>query len=485
MVSFRRKKKVAKEKGKLEAKQQQSKKEEKSSAPTKQRKKKPKAANSTPRSISKEYNSPLTTITETHDEEHVLVTPAAESSLLQTVNVVSSDSKSVNESTEVVFGSASSKMSLTTEDELTNVSLQHDTDVVKKTDDDTPNKMSSQHDDIRKTLFQEDQVDKRMSAEQVHLVTPPDRANEPPFDVQADYGGDEDPTIMDLIDEDEEKQQEDNQTSSAQNSITEQRKEVTTYIEDDAAVPQNMFRSDIRNASITKKLLAAFNCNMDTTQDIKAPSCKGMGAFYDTMCSDVRGKRPFYSEEFSRDFMEDAIKDGIPLMYHYEVEVDGDPEAPPEWRGHSVNMYVRQGCYQSSQILHPRLEWPTPEQQWTTERPGTVNLMDIQSIYDSSEDEVRDDFEHDTTEPMDLCFFSITTKTGQVHMFEAATPAERDWIVTGLKNIIVRLSYHLTVGDPAISEELFSGEYEYGSGDLPTLKTPVQAMNEIAHAFLD
>jgi hypothetical protein len=41
------------------------------------------------------------------------------------------------------------------------------------------------------------------------------------------------------------------------------------------------------------------------------------------------------------------------------------------------------------------------------------------------------------------------------------------------------------VGDPAISEELFSGEYEYGSGDLPTLKTPVQAMNEIAHAFLD
>jgi hypothetical protein len=309
MVSFRRKKKVAKEKGKLEAKQQQSKKEEKSSAPTKQRKKKPKAANSTPRSISKEYNSPLTTITETHDEEHVLVTPAAESSLLQTVNVVSSDSKSVNESTEVVFGSASSKMSLTTEDELTNVSLQHDTDVVKKTDDDTPNKMSSQHDDIRKTLFQEDQVDKRMSAEQVHLVTPPDRANEPPFDVQADYGGDEDPTIMDLIDEDEEKQQEDNQTSSAQNSITEQRKEVTTYIEDDAAVPQNMFRSDIRNASITKKLLAAFNCNMDTTQDIKAPSCKGMGAFYDTMCSDVRGKRPFYSEEFSRDFMEVCAND--------------------------------------------------------------------------------------------------------------------------------------------------------------------------------
>lgn len=309
MVSFRRKKKVAKEKGKLEAKQQQSKKEEKSSAPTKQRKKKPKAANSTPRSISKEYNSPLTTITETHDEEHVLVTPAAESSLLQTVNVVSSDSKSVNESTEVVFGSASSKMSLTTEDELTNVSLQHDTDVVKKTDDDTPNKMSSQHDDIRKTLFQEDQVDKRMSAEQVHLVTPPDRANEPPFDVQADYGGDEDPTIMDLIDEDEEKQQEDNQTSSAQNSITEQRKEVTTYIEDDAAVPQNMFRSDIRNASITKKLLAAFNCNMDTTQDIKAPSCKGMGAFYDTMCSDVRGKRPFFSEEFSRDFMEVCAND--------------------------------------------------------------------------------------------------------------------------------------------------------------------------------
>jgi hypothetical protein len=310
MVSFRRKKKVVKEEGKLEAKQQQSKKEEKSTAQPKQRKKKPKAANSIPRPVSKEYNSPLTTITEIHDEERVIVTPAAEPSLLQTVNVVSSNStSSVNESTEVVFGSASSKMSLTTEDGLTNESLQHDTDVVKKTDDDTPNNLSSQHDDIRKTLFQEDQVDKRMSAEQAHLVTPPNRANEPPFDVQADYGGDEDPAIMDLIDEEEEKQQEDNQTSSAQNSIAEQRKEVTNYIEDDATVPQNMFRSDIRNASITKKLLAAFNCNMDTTQDVKAPSCKGMSAFYDTMCSDVRGKRPFFSEEFSRDFIDVCAND--------------------------------------------------------------------------------------------------------------------------------------------------------------------------------
>lgn len=183
---------------------------------------------------------------------------------------------------------------------------------------------------------------------------------------------------------------------------------------------------------------------------------------------------------------QDAIKDGVPLMFHYEAETDGGPGAPQqEWKGKSVTMFVRKGSYQGSRIVQPRLEWPTPEQQWTTEQPGTVNLMDIQSITDSSEDDVRDDLDAETTEPMDLCFFSITTKDGEVYMFESGSPAERDWIVTGLKNVIVRLAFHLTVGDPNISAELFSAEYEYGSGDLPSLKTPTQAMNEIAHSFLD
>jgi hypothetical protein len=147
-------------------------------------------------------------------------------------------------------------------------------------------------------------------------------------------------------------------------------------------------------------------------------------------------------------------------------------------------MFLRQGNYQGSTIVHPRLEWPTPEQQWwTTEKPGSVNLLDIQSISDSAQDEVRDDIE--VLETMDLCFFSITTKHGNVYMFESSSPVERDWIVTGLKNVIVRLSYHLTVGDPGVSSELFSGEHDDMSGDLPTLRTRVQAMNEVAHAFLD
>ena len=183
---------------------------------------------------------------------------------------------------------------------------------------------------------------------------------------------------------------------------------------------------------------------------------------------------------------QDVSKDGIPLMYHFEVETDGSPEAPLEWKGHSVTMFLRQGSYQRSKIVHPRLEWPTPEQQmFATGQPGTVNLMDIQSISDSSQDEVRDDIEAVGLETMDLCFFSITTKHGDVHMFESSSPAERDWIITGLKNVIVRLSYHLTVGDPAVSSELFSAEYDDMSGELPTLRTPFRAMNEVAHAFLD
>ena len=171
-------------------------------------------------------------------------------------------------------------------------------------------------------------------------------------------------------------------------------------------------------------------------------------------------------------------------MYHYEVKADESGGAD-QWRGRSVTMYVRLGNYQGTTLIHPRLEWPAPGDKWVRDGPGPpfINFMDIQSISDSSDDEVRDDAE--AVETMDLCFFSITSKNGDVYMFESASPAERDWIVTGIKNVIIRLSYHLTVGDPAVSAELFSGEYDHATGDLPSLKTPVQAMNEIAHAFLD
>ena len=546
MVSFRRRKKAAKETGNQQAKEEKRAKKKLEEATNKkvtppQRKKKTKAASKATvvlrSSISKEYTPPLTTITESHDEEnvHASETPVTERSLLQQLNLVTA----TDESMEVVVGSAASQ---TTRPALGDVAeestllleqvrvfgnkatKESGTEVLLPSD-----KIANKHDDIRKALFPENSALKTVESEETdeeiqeaalaedkdlqpvtgtRAMTP----EEPPFDELKEYGGDEDPAILDIIAKPQTSTNAVVPTSSgsASNSMTDhQRALPSSLIEDDAPPPQSLFNSDVRDAKITKRLLAALNCNLDTTEDFK---CGKMSTFYDTMCADVRGKRPFFSEEFTRDFLEvrilstrlsleeglvpflipfvvqllqDVVNDGIPLMFHYEAEPDGGPGAPPEWRGKSVTMFLRQGSYQASQIVHPRLEWPTPEQEWTTEKPCTVNLMDIQSINDSSEDDVRDDIEAETTELMDLCFFSITTKDGEVYMFESASPAERDWIVTGLKNVIVRLSYHLTIGDPAVSSELFGAEYEFGSGDLPTLKTPVQAMNEVAHAFLD
>lgn len=335
MVSFRRRKKAAVGKSKLEAKEEKSKgkkKKQESAAsktvtPDKTRKKRPpsKATNALPRSVSKEHNSPLTTIAESHEETSSVVvrTPATEASVLNSVNVVTSSS--LDESMEVVVGSASSKAN-TNLPNTYNEAMKSEPTVLleqvhvfdkqnaKESDTEvvvSPDKMPN-HDDIRKALFQEEDEEEsdeslikeldeiegqqQQQVQEKRPVTP----EEPPFDQSAQFGGAEDPAILALIARKEEEGPD--QSSSAQNSITDNKSAPRSSIEDDNA-PQGLFKSDVRNASMTKQLLAAFNCNTDTTSD-EPPSCKGMSAFYDTMCVDVRGKRPFFSEEFSRDFVE-------------------------------------------------------------------------------------------------------------------------------------------------------------------------------------
>lgn len=280
-----------------------------------------KAAAVLPRSVSKEYNSPLTTIAESHDEASVVETPATETSVLQSVNVVSS----TDESMEVVVGSAASSPHVAYDGSEPTLLLQqvHVFENDKQSDDTevviSDDKVAGSHDDIRKALFQDDDEEEEGTGPvdvddvdtAVKKAPRPVTPEEPPFDQKAEYAGTEDPAILDLIKrakEKEEEQQSQQQSGSSQNSITDNKmvtpeQQLTRAIDDDAA-PQGMFKSDVRNASITKNLLAALNCNLDTTKDLEPPSCKGMSAFYDTMCTDVRGKRPFFSEEFTRDFME-------------------------------------------------------------------------------------------------------------------------------------------------------------------------------------
>jgi hypothetical protein len=85
-----------------------------------------------------------------------------------------------------------------------------------------------------------------------------------------------------------------------------------------------------------------------------------------------------------------------------------------------------------------------------------------------------------------VCLFTITTKEGDVQIFEAASPRERDVLVTGLKNVIARLSFHVIVGDAGASSELYCEDVaKPPAGELPSISSPIQNMNRIAHALLD
>jgi len=86
---------------------------------------------------------------------------------------------------------------------------------------------------------------------------------------------------------------------------------------------------------------------------------------------------------------------------------------------------------------------------------------------------------------VESCFLTITSESGDVHMFEANSVEERDELVNGLRNVIARLSFHLMTGDATASVELYKDDEGLEDGDLPSLPNPRLNMNRIAHAMLD
>ena len=86
------------------------------------------------------------------------------------------------------------------------------------------------------------------------------------------------------------------------------------------------------------------------------------------------------------------------------------------------------------------------------------------------------------------CFFTITSGKGAVFVFEAMTPEERNRVSKGLQAVITGLARALITGDIDKYVALVKDARDEGAeeeGELPSLRTPAQAMNEIAHALLD
>mmetsp|Transcript_30936 Transcript_30936/g.45461 ORF Transcript_30936/g.45461 Transcript_30936/m.45461 type:complete len:163 (-) Transcript_30936:1644-2132(-) len=162
-------------------------------------------------------------------------------------------------------------------------------------------------------------------------------------------------------------------------------------------------------------------------------------------------------------------------------------------------MFIRPGNFRCSHLICPRLSWVTtvmyghqqPENggkpKFDTNTAWTsVDLLSMHAIIGSSSDNETDS-QVDDEDVVVESFFSITTNDGDVHVFEARSPRERNRIVHGLKNVVAKLSYHLVLGDIAVSTTLYGDDYgDMGEdGRLPSLCTPEQAMNELTHAYLD
>jgi len=207
-------------------------------------------------------------------------------------------------------------------------------------------------------------------------------------------------------------------------------------------------------------------------------------------------KRPVYLDESSTlRFIRRITTNGFILLYLQPPE-SGNSE---DWNGRTITMTINKGEAErvfplssesgnnkgtngGSSFRPPRLEWVTVAGGRAVESTvTTVDLLDVIAI-NSDVEELENEYDDD------MCFFTVTTGDGDVHVFEAAHVEERDRIVNGLKTVVARLSYHLVVGDTTAVAELFNshGYVVDTEGELPSLSNPNQkTMNRLAHALMD
>jgi len=259
------------------------------------------------------------------------------------------------------------------------------------------------------------------------------------------------------------------------------------------------------SSSATRDLFSVMRCNQDTTTS----SGPTTSLFYDAFCrfdhsfdshhyrarpessfgknnhtASANGRRPFYDEKFTIDFLRQMMKTGLTVLH---FQPPGSPfNSTSEWNGRSVNMVIEPGMVGSNDAIQPKLEWTNiPGGQTFHVMTTSIPLLGIHTIRSKMEEMANNYYDMDE-EGTDLTFFTITTTTGDVHIFEANSTADRDRMVNGIKNVIARLSYHLVAGDTKASSELYTEESKDSSrGELPKLAKPNQSMTRLSHSLLD
>ena len=106
-----------------------------------------------------------------------------------------------------------------------------------------------------------------------------------------------------------------------------------------------------------------------------------------------------------------------------------------------------------------------------------VAVSNVKNELDRNDGSTVDDSIYDELD----CFFTITTKDGEVYLFEALSSEESHRIVTGIKNLAFRLSSSVLAGDASCVADFFDNTNEPSKTQLGVK----EAMLRISNAFLD
>jgi hypothetical protein len=196
--------------------------------------------------------------------------------------------------------------------------------------------------------------------------------------------------------------------------------------------------------------------------------------------------------------IQEIIRSGIKVIYH-----EPPPKASPQldWSQSTVKLFLRPGDCHGKKLMQPSLVWALLQVASRLNDDATFNtdeksmwhrleLMDIDKIIVAPEEQVvasKKEWSPDSDNSVSTStFFSITTlSTGSVHIFEAATVLERDYIIRGLKGIISRLVFNIIAGNTDVIGEHYSEDAGQMTGELPSMRSPRQALRDLTHSFLD
>eukprot|EP00529_Nitzschia_sp_RCC80_P016286 CAMPEP_0113488634 /NCGR_PEP_ID=MMETSP0014_2-20120614/26118_1 /TAXON_ID=2857 /ORGANISM="Nitzschia sp." /LENGTH=670 /DNA_ID=CAMNT_0000382353 /DNA_START=195 /DNA_END=2207 /DNA_ORIENTATION=- /assembly_acc=CAM_ASM_000159 len=206
----------------------------------------------------------------------------------------------------------------------------------------------------------------------------------------------------------------------------------------------------------------------------------------------------YFNDNFAMKFLDTVLNVGFTLVYHQAIDND------ESWVGRTVTMALRPGVCTATSLQHPYIEWTSMGGgKVQTIETVSIGLFDINTVAVSSLN-VGGSGEGDETgvaancsdEELD-CFFTITSRDGEVHLFEALSPTESQIIVNGIRNIVARLSTLLVAGDLAVVTEYYDTSSFFGGNDFientsaaangtkQSVLSTDEIMLRLSHSFLE